>query len=46
VPGIDPERVAAFFSDQSGTILGVVNMFSGGAQSRLSIFAMGVMPYI
>ena len=46
VPGIDPERVAAFFSDQSGTILGVVNMFSGGALSRLSIFAMGVMPYI
>ncbi len=46
VPGIDPERVAAFFRDQSGTILGVVNMFSGGALSRLSIFAMGVMPYI
>ncbi|HXC60521.1 MAG TPA: preprotein translocase subunit SecY [Steroidobacteraceae bacterium] len=46
VPGIDPQRVAAFFNDQSGTILGVVNMFSGGALSRLSIFAMGVMPYI
>ena len=46
MPGIDPERVAAFFSDQSGTILGVVNMFSGGALERLSIFAMGVMPYI
>ena len=46
VPGIDPERVAAFFSDQSGTILGVVNMFSGGAMERMSIFAMGVMPYI
>jgi preprotein translocase subunit SecY len=46
VPGIDPARVAAFFNDQSGTILGVVNMFSGGALSRLSIFAMGVMPYI
>jgi preprotein translocase subunit SecY len=46
VPGIDPQRVAAFFDDQSGTILGVVNMFSGGALSRLSIFAMGVMPYI
>ena len=44
VPGIDPERVAAFFSDQSGTILGVVNMFSGGAMERMSIFAMGVMP--
>jgi preprotein translocase subunit SecY len=46
VPGIHPERVAAFFNDQSGTILGVVNMFSGGAMSRMSIFAMGVMPYI
>jgi preprotein translocase subunit SecY len=46
VPGIDPARVAAFFNDQSGTILGVVNMFSGGALERLSIFAMGVMPYI
>jgi preprotein translocase subunit SecY len=46
VPGIDPARVAAFFNDQSGTILGVVNMFSGGAMSRMSIFAMGVMPYI
>jgi preprotein translocase subunit SecY len=46
VPGIDPERVAAFFNDQAGTILGVVNMFSGGALERLSIFAMGVMPYI
>ncbi|MGB8328350.1 MAG: preprotein translocase subunit SecY [Steroidobacteraceae bacterium] len=46
VPGIDPEAVAKFFSDQASTILGIVNMFSGGALSRLSIFAMGVMPYI
>jgi len=46
VPGIDPQAVAKFFNDQSGTILGVVNMFSGGAMSRMSIFAMGVMPYI
>jgi len=46
VPGIDPAQVARFFSDQSNTILGIVNMFSGGALSRLSIFAMGVMPYI
>jgi preprotein translocase subunit SecY len=46
VPGIDPAAVARFFSDQSSTILGVVNMFSGGALERLSIFAMGVMPYI
>ena len=46
VPGIDTAQVAAFFSDQQGTILGVVNMFSGGALERMSIFAMGVMPYI
>ena len=46
VPGINPAQVAKFFSDQSNTILGIVNMFSGGALSRLSIFAMGVMPYI
>ena len=46
VPGIDPARVAAFFQDQSNTIFGVVNMFTGGALERLSIFAMGVMPYI
>jgi preprotein translocase subunit SecY len=46
VPGIDPARVASFFQDQSNTIFGVVNMFTGGALSRLSIFAMGVMPYI
>ena len=46
VPGIDPAAVARFFGDQSNTILGVVNMFSGGALQRLSIFAMGVMPYI
>src|ERR1700683_2208971 len=46
VPGINPAEVARFFGDRSNTILGVVNMFSGGALSRLSIFAMGVMPYI
>ncbi|MGH8264276.1 MAG: preprotein translocase subunit SecY [Steroidobacteraceae bacterium] len=46
VPGIDPARVADFFTKQSGTILGLANMFTGGALSRLSIFAMGVMPYI
>ena len=46
VPGINPAQVARFFSEKSGTILGIVNMFSGGALSRLSIFAMGVMPYI
>ena len=38
--------MARFFNDQSNGILGMVNMFSGGGLPRLSIFAMGVMPYI
>src|SRR6202007_2967714 len=46
VPGVNPAEVARFFADRSNTIVGIVNMFSGGALSRLSIFAMGVMPYI
>jgi preprotein translocase subunit SecY len=46
VPGIDPARVASFFDANQGTIFGMVNMLSGGALSRLSIFTMGVMPYI
>ncbi len=46
VPGISPSAVASFFNDKSSTILGIVNMFAGGALSRMSIFAMGVMPYI
>jgi preprotein translocase subunit SecY len=46
VPGIKPDAVARFFQDQSNGILGLANMFSGGALQRLSIFAMGVMPYI
>jgi len=46
VPGIDPIALAQFFQDQQGTILNMFNMFSGGALERLSIFALGVMPYI
>jgi len=46
VPGIDPERVSSFFRDNAETILGIVNAFSGGALQRMSIFTMGVMPYI
>ncbi len=45
-PGIDPVALARFFEAQQGTILDIVNMFSGGALERLSIFALGVMPYI
>jgi len=46
VPGIDPVALEQFFDAQSGTILTMFNMFSGGALQRLSIFALGIMPYI
>jgi preprotein translocase subunit SecY len=46
VPGIDPAKLAALFDQQKGTILDMFNMFSGGALQRLSIFALGVTPYI
>ena len=46
VPGIDPQAMARLFEQQRGTILDMFNMFSGGALQRLSIFALGVMPYI
>ena len=46
VPGIDPAQLAQLFENQSGTILDVGVMFTGGALKRLSIFALGVMPYI
>lgn len=45
-PGIDPNALAAFFAQQKGTLLGMFNMFSGGALSRLTVFALGIMPYI
>lgn len=46
VPGIDPQRLAELFQSQAGGILGVFNLFSGGALSRFTIFALGIMPYI
>jgi len=46
VPGIDPNKLASMFSQNQGTILGLFNMFSGGALQRMSIFALGIMPYI
>lgn len=45
IPGIDPKALASMFADKGG-ILDMVNMFSGGALKRLSIFALGIMPYI
>lgn len=46
VPGIDPVALAALFDQQRGTILDMFNMFSGGALERLSVLALGIMPYI
>lgn len=46
VPGVDPAALAAFFDQQAGNILGLFNLFSGGALARFGIFALGIMPYI
>ena len=45
-PGIDGKALAAFFQQASNTVFGLVNLFSGGALERFSIFALGIMPYI
>lgn len=46
VPGLDPQRLAHLFNQQSSGLLGLFNMFSGGALRRLTVFALGIMPYI
>ena len=46
VPGIDPEQLASLFDQNQGTILGLANVFSGGALERMSILALGILPYI
>lgn len=46
VPGIDQAELARLFTENKGGILGMFDMFSGGALSRFSIFALGIMPYI
>ena len=45
-PGIDTQALAAFFEQAKGSLLGLFDMFAGGALSRLSVFALGIMPYI
>ncbi|MBA3016606.1 MAG: preprotein translocase subunit SecY [Proteobacteria bacterium] len=45
-PGIDAVALASFFARAKGTLLGLLDMFSGGALERLSVFALGIMPYI
>jgi preprotein translocase subunit SecY len=46
VPGINPDQLQALFNQNQGTVLGLFNMFSGGALERMSILALGIMPYI
>ena len=46
MPGIDPVAFAATFKNNSGGILGMLNLFAGGAVERMAIFALNIMPYI
>ncbi len=45
-PGIDADVIRGFFEQMSGTMFGLFSMFSGGALEQLSIFSLGIMPYI
>ncbi len=45
-PGVDAAAITSYFDQRGGTILGLLNLFSGGALSQLSIFALGIMPYV
>jgi preprotein translocase subunit SecY len=45
-PGVDPEAIEGYFEGQGGTILGLLNLFSGGALSQFALFALGIMPYV
>src|SRR6266545_78174 len=45
-PGVDPEQIKGYFNGQGGTVLGLLNIFSGGALSQFALFALGIMPYV
>jgi preprotein translocase subunit SecY len=45
-PGVDSDQIKGYFNNQGGTILGLLNVFSGGALSQFSLFALGIMPYV
>src|SRR5213596_1641509 len=45
-PGVDSKKIQDYFNGQGGTVLGLLNLFSGSALSRFSIFALGIMPYV
>jgi preprotein translocase subunit SecY len=46
VPGVDPTQIERYFEGQGGTVLGLLNIFSGGALSQFALFALGIMPYV
>jgi preprotein translocase subunit SecY len=45
-PGVDSDQIESYFGARGGTILGLLNLFSGNALSRFSVFALGIMPYV
>ncbi len=45
-PGVDPAAIESYFGGSGGSILGLLNLFSGGALSQFSVFALGIMPYV
>ncbi len=45
-PGVDSDQIQNYFDGQGGTVLGLLNLFSGSALSRFSVFALGIMPYV
>jgi preprotein translocase subunit SecY len=45
-PGVNSDQIQGAFRGQGGTVLGLLNLFSGGALSRFSVFALGIMPYV
>src|ERR671926_140324 len=45
-PGVDSAQIKNYFSNQGGTVLGLLNLFSGGALAQFSVFALGIMPYV
>ena len=46
VPGVNSDAIDSYFSGQGGTILGLLNIFSGGALGQFALFALGIMPYV
>src|SRR5215218_2351373 len=45
-PGIDADKIKGYFNGRGGTVLGLLNVFSGGALSQFAVFALGIMPYV